>query len=391
MTQQFNPRSVLRQTSNNLLREFFEKQGHPLPIEWDDISERRIDKLFYAWQALAPDARREIEVGLRDVCDMANDDGIRVIVEESKSKQKDIGAELERWESRHDKALWTLLRHPNVWHSSVLFAQADSLSHGRCWVGRGSMPGTEPKTDPATIVRFRDAVSGFFRERQARGHQCHVDHMKRGSHQDYFFVYLSDYADTYLKLDDQQQIKRIPERRAFEVVFAFDNSTRSLEMYAKGGKPVVQALQEVFSRVILGQEIDASSPDGKAFRLDHLMDRAFGFPTDPADHIANVRLRSLKLAIVGTRRGTITLEPQKDDPTTRIYEMLDEDLNNKRLPKESLRVSKATISMQLNGGTRRKTLTFNITWPNRCDLKSKPDDLRALGEKYLQEWKINVD
>lgn len=390
MTQQFNPRSVLRQTSNNLLREFFEKQGHPLPIEWDDISTRRIARIFDAWQALAPDARREIEAGLRDVCDMANEDGIRVIVEESKCKQKDIGAELEQWESRHDKALWTLLRCPDVWHSAVLFAQADSLSHGRCWVGRGNMPGAEPRTDPATIARFRDAVSGFFRERQARGHQCHVDHLKRGNHQDYFFVYLSDYADTYLKLDEHERVERISERRAFEVVFAFDGSTRTLEMYAKGGKPVVQPLQELFSRVILGQEIDANSPDGKAYQLDHLMDRSFGFPTDPADGIANVRLRSLKLAIVGTRRGTITLDPQKDDPPTRIYEMLDEDLNNKRLPKDSLRVSKATISMHLNGGTRRKTLTFNVTWPNRCDLKSKPDDLRVLGEKYLQEWKINV-
>ena len=70
--------------------------------------------------------------------------------------------------------------------------------------------------------------------------------------------------------------------------------------------------------------------------------------------------------------------------------MLDEDLNRRRLPKSILHVTKATINFKLNGNGHGRSLTFDVTYPNGCSLKSKREDQRLLGEKYLKRWDIDV-
>jgi len=391
MSQPFNPKRVLRQISNPMLKEFFRQQGHPLEVAWEAISNTQVDDVFDAWQRLPDADRKAIEIILHDVHEMASDDnGTRVIIEEGQYHDEDLSPLLEPMESRYDKAVWTVMNRPAIWDAAVRFAKADTLWGGRSWVKRGNMPAAEPKSDPDTLQAFQEALSAFYRDRQGRGHHCKVEHFPRGSNHDYYFVYLSDYADTYINFDDAGHFQRTPERRAFEIVFAYDRESRTLEMYARGGRKVVEPLQRVFSRVILGEPLGEEEPGAQPYQLDGLMDRNFSFATDPEDGIEDVSLRTLRLSILGRRRGRITLEPDPDEGHDRIYEMLEEDLNRRRLPKSILQVTKATINFRLNGGGRGNSLTFNVTYPNGCNLKSKREEQRLLGEKYLKRWQIDV-
>ena len=43
------------------------------------------------------------------------------------------------------------------------------------------------------------------------------------------------------------------------------------------------------------------------------------------------------------------------------------------------------------GTGRARTLTFSVGHPDSCDLKSKPDDMRAVGERCLKLWGIAND
>jgi hypothetical protein len=52
-----------------------------------------------------------------------------------------------------------------------------------------------------------------------------------------------------------------------------------------------------------------------------------------------------------------------------------------------MNVEEATLSLKLEKCGRRKTLTFDIG-PNACNLKSQPEPLRTVGEKYLRRWGI---
>jgi hypothetical protein len=42
------------------------------------------------------------------------------------------------------------------------------------------------------------------------------------------------------------------------------------------------------------------------------------------------------------------------------------------------------------GAGRAKGLTFNVGL-HSCDLKSKPDEMRAIGERCLKLWKVAND
>jgi len=48
MAKPFDPRKVLKQISNPLLREFFRRCGELDDVLWDDLTEHKIDAIFEA-------------------------------------------------------------------------------------------------------------------------------------------------------------------------------------------------------------------------------------------------------------------------------------------------------------------------------------------------------
>lgn len=387
---QFNPKTVLRQISNDLLREFFDRQEHPLPVAWDKITNTQIEDVFHAWQALPDGPRRQIEVVLHDIYNLATEEGVRVLIEEGQYRNLYTAEDLEDMDSRFDKAMWVYLNHHEIWDAVVMFARADNLSSGRSWTRRGDLPVVEPGTSAEHIAKLKEALSAFYRERQGRGHHKWVEHFERGGNQDYYFVYLSDYAETHINFDNAGQFQRTSDRRAFEIVFAYDRDAGTLDMFAKGGKKVVEPLQRIFGRVILGVNLPPPDPNAHPYALDHLMDRGFGFPTDPEDGIAEVTLRRMRISIVGNRRRRILLEPDAEAGREAIYDMLERDLNRQNLPRSILHVTKVTIQMSFNGDRNDHPLMFDVVYPSSCNLKSKREEYRLIGEKYLERWNINA-
>ena len=387
---QFNPKRVLRQISPKLLKELFDRQPEKLDISWDDGSAMNVDAVFHAWQRMSDHPRKAIEVLFHDIDDMATgEDGMLVILEEGFSAGEDFRSVFEPMESPYDRALWTYLHHPRIWNTAVRFAEADGLATGRFWVKRNDVPKADPKADEEGRQALATAMSAFYRD-QGRGHNCTVDHFIRAQTQDYFFVYLSDFANTHVNFDESGNLHRDTERRAFEVVFAYDRNAGVLETFAKGGKKVIEPMQRIFCSVVLGSPLKPEAPGKAPYALDGLLNRTFGFDTDPEDEIESVSVRGLRLSVIGRKRGRITLEADPQKGPNSIYDMLEEDLNKERLPLSVLQVSKVTLHVARNVPGRGGSLTFSVALPNSCDLKSKREELRLLGEKYLKRWKIDV-
>jgi len=120
--------------------------------------------------------------------------------------------------------------------------------------------------------------------------------------------------------------------------------------------------------------------------LNGLKNRAFAFPTEPEDRITEVRLRQMRLSIVGNERKRITFEvPPKGAPAD-IHDLVQEALHEQRLPLSMVNVTSAVIQMRFNNGNGRrdKTVSFRISMPDSCNLKDKPEHLVA--KKYLKLW-----
>ena len=195
-------------------------------------------------------------------------------------------------------------------------------------------------------------------------------------------------------LDERGSFDRRPERRAFELVIAYDRTPGShaaLEMYVRGGKKVYVPLQEIFCRVILDEEIGPENRDSHPYELNGLLSRNFQFSTDPEDGIIAVRVRKMRVSVKGSARRRITLEADPQAGIDDIYEMLDNYLNQERLPASILNVTQVGLKFSFDPEFEDlpKSLSFELSAPNSSNLKSKPERVRQLGEKYLKQWGLD--
>jgi hypothetical protein len=384
---QYNPRTVFRQTSNPLLREFFESKGHHIDVDWDETGNTQIQGIYEAFLNLSDADRRDLEIELHDIHTVAqSDDGIRILVENAVFMGHDIAGELEASDSRYDKAMIVLLRYPQVWDKAVTLVHADNLSK-RCWYRRNTLPKQAPDiSEPAMDMLIRD-ISAFYWQAQGRGQHCQIDHIQRSENQDYFFVYLSDHANTDLVLNETGEFQRVRRRCAFEVVFVFDRSMGVMDVFAHGGRQVIEPLQEIFAKAVIGVDLDPEDPE-IPYWVEGLKDRSFQFVTDPEDGITQVAVRMLRMHPLGNKNNKLMVKLPSDAKPQDIYDWLDTKLDTTQLPISVLRVERATISMKLDGYGRKKSLTFDIG-PKSCTLKSESERFRELGEKYLRKWELD--
>jgi hypothetical protein len=394
MAKLFDPRKVLRQVSNALLKEFFSRRGELEEVPWEELKETHIGPIFDGWQALPDDDRNEVQVLLQDVNELADERGLSVLAEEIQWRAPQRLKEFGQWEGRMDRVMWAHLKMSEAFEEAAMFARADALAAGRFWVKRNSLPAGKISVDGKVRRTFENALSEHYWPTEMRGKYCAVEHYQRGNGAEYFFAYLDDYPDTHLVFDDTGQIERRADRYAFTNVFVFSPDEGALELFARGGQKAHLPLQQAFCRSVLGLDVGPADPLRPAYQLDHLLDPNFPLATDPSDRVAEARILRMRLEIRSEPLSYIELKADPKTPPDHIHTMIGLYLNGQTLPPQRVRVRQARFKLTFasdGNGRRPKTLSFTVSCPNSCDLKSRPDEVRAVGERCLKLWGIVVD
>lgn len=165
MTVHYQPKTFLRQTSNNLLQACFGQIGVLGDIPWADLSEHQIDVVYDGWQNLPEQQRLEIERMFEDAEALANEEGIKAIIDEGSFHGLDLATEIEQFGDFRDKAMYVAISHPRVFQVAGTINRAHSLSR-RYWRHRGNMPLVQPDVTPTGINRFAEAISVYFRQNE---------------------------------------------------------------------------------------------------------------------------------------------------------------------------------------------------------------------------------
>ena len=71
-------------------------------------------------------------------------------------------------------------------------------------------------------------------------------------------------------------------------------------------------------------------------------------------------------------------------------EVIDKIIRVHDLDREEVEITHTAIQLEfMNDGVHKgKTMTFHVSCPDRCDLKSKPDDMRLTAERCMKRWEI---
>ncbi len=393
MAKPFDPRKILKQIANPLLREFFTRRDELTEVPWDTLTEHKIEPVFRAWQALPDEQQHEVQMILRDVNELADHRGVAVLAQGVLCRCAERADEFRAQVSKADKAMWSYLYARRVFDEAAMFAKADALASGRYWIKRDALPKRVLDAPASLRAPLASALSAFYGPVQMRGKHCAVEHYRRADGADYFFAYLDDYPDRRLVFDGENDEPLVRwDRFAFENLFVYNGDEGALELYAPGGKDVWAPLQVAFGKSVLGVDLPPADPLRPSYRLDHLLQPNFPLATDPGDRIEDARITRLRIVPRGSG-GYIEIKADPRSDRNDIYRKIDRWLRRENLPVESLRVAQTTFSLRFihSGPGRQPTLTFDVSAPHSSNLKSKPDEMRVVGERCLRLWEVVDD
>jgi len=394
MAKPFDPRKVLKQIANPLLREFFvDRRGELEDVPWDELTEHKIEPVFEGWQSLDEASKMQVQIILRDIHELADHRGRAVLAEEMLLRCPERAKEFEAQASKADNAMWVYLHVPEAFEEAAMFARADALAAGRYWKRRNGVPKKQIAVDQAMCDALAEALTSFYGPAQMRGRFCHVVHYRRSGGADYFFAYLDDYPDKHLVFDGNSNQPTVrSDRYAFENVFVYNAGDGSMEVFAQGGKKVWEPLQSAFCLAVLDEEIDPADPMRPAFKLDHLLQTDFPLPTDPGDMVEEARITRLRLAPRGSG-GYIEIKADPKGHRNDIYRKIERWLKAESIPADATSVLQASFHLrfQHDGPGRPPVLSFDISAPYYSNLKGKPDEQREVGERCLKLWKVVTD
>ena len=384
----YNPMTVLRQTSRSMLKEFFAEQNCLGCLNFDK------DKLYEiqeAFRALPDRVLRRVELVMRHAFNFAGSEAVMLrLMDEAQQRGVDIASEWENLKSRYDKAFYIYLHHRDLWERSCVFAQVDNLAC-RHWTRCPNLPIREPETSEAACLEMGKQISAFFWQKQVRGKKYLIEYQRRTADLHYFFVYLSDYANSYEAWSDHgTELERRDESRAINMVFAYDQRFGTLDTYNLGGTRISAVLQKIFCDAILGYELIEEQIYKSAFRIDRLKFRK-NMPTSLPQHgIMRARIVCLDFSYAGVgkqRSHRISIgDAVRDDE---IYEIMEHDLNRDHVPLNLVNVRFVRLMLDIELNNVRRKMAIELT-RNTCTLKSNSDDLRLLGETFIAENGIDV-
>ena len=389
MARQYSLKKFLRQAPNTLLERYLIERQVAADVPWQQLTKTGIDPVYRAIEAADEDVRRQIECDFVEIYAMADEGGVRTIIEEGRDPHHnlELANKLGEMESHLDCAFWTFLEHPPVFEVARRLHHADSQTR---WRKRDDLPDTEPGTDPEARNELAAAISDYYRKKEGRGHACQVDHYRREDRL-YWFAYPEDYAVGQLVYDDQHQLQLQTQRPAFEVIFVYNLSERSLDMWLRGDKYVLGDLQRIFGTVILGVDLNFEDRTGVVYDLQGLVSRNFPFPLEPSDGVEAVRVRRLRLRVAGSSNKRITLEANTSENPKAVYDLLDDVLASEMISADRLLVTSAELQLLFRpdaDGKRGRSLAFTVSHPNSCSLKYEPR--HEVAKMLLKRWEIDV-
>jgi len=387
MARHYSPKAFMIEAPNKLLKEYYELEGLNGDIPWQHLSERDIGRVFEAYENAAEPVRRRMDNDFRDIHNLANEGGIKTLIDVGQSQfhDTDFISVFDGAEGHVERAFIAFLNHHEAFEEASCFHYADTL--GR-WRKRKRLPRMLKQPDDESKSRLSKALSDYYRQKEGRGHGCDIEYHKRDNRH-YWFARPEDYAVSVFIYDEQDQFDIKTQRPAFEVIFVYSESEHSLDIRASGPKETLLVLQTLWGRAILECEVGAPLADSVVYELGALRSRDFQFVLEPEDGVLEVRVKRLKLKIMGSSHR-VTLEASARRDPKEVYDLLERVLKGLDVSDDVLHVASVGLQLVFPGkGTRREsTMMFDVSHPNSCSLRDEPKHLIA--KNLLKRWGLDV-
>jgi hypothetical protein len=365
MASQYHHRQFFRRVPNALLARYFDARDVALGVDFEKLTETQVDPIFEAFTTLPEEQQADMEVDFQDINALATDGGIEALRNEAVFYEDENFPEaISAIDGYHAKAMWAFLHKPKYWKGASALLHADTVA-GRFWKKRNDLPKVPPHVDEEDIRELEKAISQYFNKTEGRGRNCKVEpYRKVETGKEYFFAYPEDYGQSDIEWESNK-LTPLSRHPAFEIIFVYCETEGSLDIYAPKNTKAVPELQRLFAKAILKLDTLADGTiDKRVYDLDPLADPNFDFNFPPGSGITDAIVTKIRLTVKHGSRRRITLEADTARNDMAVYDLL------KELDPPPYYITQVSIKAVFGAepGKRAGSKTFNVTWPNLCNL-----------------------
>ncbi len=382
---------MIRNTSVPSLREFFTSHAVDLPpaVNWAAPEQDVIQSLLQAVDEMDDMTLARVVNDAERVTNMADEAGQAALysVIEDRTRLDSLG-------NAHERVLWMFRNDPTGFLRAEEVRFTDERRRGRMWDGFIGTPNVALQRDAEAGAAFEKAV----RERFA-SNNVHIDIFDR--HRPMFegedcelvqvVVYREGLPDDDLAFDEHGKLTRRPRRPVFEAAMTYEPETGVIEVVAND-RESREDMVRYLARDLLGIEFRQERLPFRHYDLSVLL-KPHDFSTDPADGIAAVEVKSLRLMPIESVGERVTLECLRKADRS-IWDMARERFGGSDPLQGGWVATQAKLSIRFHptGGSRRgRTLPLTVTMPHGCNLKDQTEREQLIGERYLRRWGILRD
>ena len=172
-----------------------------------------------------------------------------------------------------------------------------------------------------------------------------------------------------------------------EVALTYEPTSGHIEVVAEG-KRQRKEIAKIFSEALLEKPIDGQGIPLRHYDIQKLL-KSKALSTDPEDGIEFAKVTQLKVAPLNSNNNVTLDVPTNEDRS--IYQVANAYFGDNDPLKSGFRLKKARISIKFmpdQESRRGKVLHVELREPNGCNLKSKTQKEKLIGEKYLERWEL---
>jgi len=377
MARNFRLKAFLREVNVQLLQEFLKAEGVedllPDPKKDQDEVDVWTDFIYSRdGQKIA-----DVEMALRDVNEMATDGGTLNLIDVAADQDVDLKQDNKVIENESCRALYCFIHHRDIFENAFVFQQVNELK------GKTERTGLK-KCSAVDVITRKDVLAKelkmYFFSKELRGQNCQVDAYNDHGKRVCFIAYPEDYPKTDIFYDNGR-LRRMGRKSTFQIIYIYDCEHGRLEMNARGGAKKKVELMTIFNKEVLQDDRPVSDRQ-KVYNLEKLLRKDFEFATKPEDDVEYVNLQEL----------TLMHKYNKDRVTIRLKDASGLDdmrdaLKDYHVAADQFYVSQAKIQIKFpQVGRQKGSVTFHLSWPDRCDLGDSPYHLKA--KEYVKYWNL---
>lgn len=125
MGRQFSAKTFLRNTPNDLLKQYFEQRGVDLGFNWSYRHESDVNPVFAAMEQLAEATRSRVDGDFSMVNDLACEAGELAILDKAGGRARGLANRFAKMKNAYERAFWTFLHEPDLFRLAGCFHETD--------------------------------------------------------------------------------------------------------------------------------------------------------------------------------------------------------------------------------------------------------------------------